>query len=118
MYVRSKYETKSSVSSGSANLISQNVLITGWMRQKEDNYLSFVVLLIVLLSMVASAYRRVYVMSVLPLSMFCRIPWQILPCIGILTLKLPITTSRLLVILKVIFANSVDPDQAAPLGAV
>ena len=41
-----------------------------------------------------------------------------------LTLKAPITTIvvrlllHLLVILKVIFANSVDPDQTAPLGAV
>ena len=41
----------------------------------------------------------------------------------LLTLKAPITTivvcfCHLLVILKVIFANSVDPDQTARLGAV
>ena len=40
-----------------------------------------------------------------------------------LTLQLPVTTTvicfrHLLVILKVIFANSADPDQTAPLGAV
>ena len=37
-----------------------------------------------------------------------------------LTIKLPITTIVVcfVMILKVIFANSVDPDQTAPLGAV
>ena len=42
-----------------------------------------------------------------------------------LTLKVPVTSDNycrllchLLVILKVIFANSVDPDQTAPLRAV
>ena len=42
---------------------------------------------------------------------------------SVLTLKAPITTivvcfCLLLVTLKVIVANSVDPDQTAPLGAV
>ena len=40
----------------------------------------------------------------------------------LLTVKLPDNNCRLLchllVILKVIFANSVDPDQTAPLGTV